>query len=402
MRFEIFMVRRYLKTRHKPFFISFLIFISLLGVATGVFFLIFVQAVMSGFENDFHQKVTGFKAPLVVMSKPDSGKGSEDPPAELIRQADARIVATEPFVEGEAVARAETGETVGVKVRGVVGKVGRQRFGKFYFTDNFSAKSIIVGEDLAGSLQINPDFFETVRLIFPLGEVGPTGELLPTVQSFTLTGVFRSGFYEYDTKYVLITYAKALQLFGGQARRGLEVWVEPESAVDAVKDILSKKLSSQDFELKTWREQNPKLFAALKLEKMGMFLLLFVLLLIASFNIFGLTSLVVLEKVRDMAILRSMGLTAARVKRIFRLQALAFGLSGMVLGGGLGLLVNFILEKYPLKLPPSYYLEYLPLRMEPGGVVFLLLLAPVIAWLASLYPSHRSTEYSPVEVLRYE
>lgn len=395
MSFEFFMARRYLSTRHKPFFISFLVFISMLGVTTGVFFLLFVLAVMNGFEHDFHNKVTGFKAPLMI-----TAKGDQDPETLRVEEWDTRIVAVEPFVEGEAVARSESGETVGVKVRGVSGKSGRQRFGKFYFSDEFTNKSIIVGEDLAAALQVHPDFFETVRLIFPLGDVGPSGDLLPRIRSFTLTGVFRAGFYEYDTKYVLISYPQALQLFGDQARRGLELWVEPESAVPSVQAALAKKLP--DYDLKSWRQQNPKLFAALKLEKIGMLLLLSILLLIASFNIFGLTSLVVLEKVKDMAVLRSMGLQANRARRIFQLLATLIGSAGMVLGGSCGLLVTYLLEKYPIRLPPSYYLEYLPLKMDAWEMGATLLLAPLIAFLASYYPAKQSTQYSPVEVLRYE
>lgn len=397
MTFEIFMARRYLSTRHKPFFISFLVFISLIGVTTGVFFLVFVQAVMNGFENDFKQKVTGFKSPLVIMAKDNA-----DPSTLEVESLDPRITAVELFVDGEAVASAETGENVGVKVRGVTGKSGRQRFGKFYFSDVFTAKSIVLGEDLAATLQVNPDFFETIRLIFPLGEVSPSGQLLPTIRPFTLTGVFRAGFYEYDNKYALITYDQALRLFGEHARRGLEVWIDPESAVDEVTSVLAQKIPLDQFELKTWKQQNPKLFAALKLEKIGMFLLLSILLLIASFNIFGLTSLVVLEKVKDMAILRSLGLPAHRVQRIFRLQATGIGLMGTFLGGGFGLAINWVLEKHPVRLPPSYYLEYLPLKMDGWEIGLTLLLAPCIALLASFYPARQSTRYSPVEVLRYE
>ncbi len=397
MNFEVFMARRYLSTRHKPFFISFLVLISLLGVTTGVFFLIFVQAVMNGFEADFYKKVTGFKAPLVATTL-----GDQDLEALIHQVGDARITGVEPFVEGEAVAQAETGETVGVKVRGVLGRVLRERFNKYYFSETFTNTSLLAGEDLAAALQVHPDFFDTIRLIYPLGSVSPTGEMIPNIRSFNLSGVYRAGFYEYDSKYVLIPYIQALRLFGEHARKGVEIWVKPDSAVEDVKSLLAKKLPSNGIELKSWRDQNPKLFAALKLERIGMFVLLSVLLLIASFNIFGLISLNVLEKVRDMAIFRAMGLSQDRVRRIFQLQAVVIGLLGMVLGGGLGLVMNLILEKYPIHLPPSYYLEYLPLKMEFLEVATIFLLAPAIAFLASLYPAHEATKYLPVEVLRYE
>lgn len=398
MTFEIFIARRYLSSRRKPLFASFILFITLLAVATGVFALIFVLAVMNGFERDFRQRVLGFKAPLVVTSA--SGEDLS-PDQDEWRRKDSRITNVLPFIEGEAVIQTEIGGTVGVRVRGISKQPTEGRLGRIYEAEPFTESSLLMGEELAVSLRVHPDFFEKVRLVFPFGDIGPTGDLVPRVRTLTLTGTFRTGFYDYDSKYVLIPYREAYRLFGGEARTGLEIWIDPPEAEAEVKRRLEREIP-EGVKVEIWRDQNPKLFAAMKLEKFGMFLLLSVLLLIASFNIFGLTSLIVIDKVRDMAILRSFGLTAKRVRRIFLLKAAGIGIGGAVAGGIIGLLVTFLLKRHPIRLPSTYYVQHLPIAVDPKEVLFVLLLVPILSILSAFYPAHQAGRPSPVEAMRYE
>ena len=399
MKSEIFIARRYLSTKHKPLFSSFLLFICLLAVTTGVFALIFVLSVMNGFEHDFQKRILGFKAPIVV-----SSQSGEDLSAriKILSQMDSHIQRVSAFIEGEAVIQSESGANLGIRIRGISEAPTKERLGELYESEPFSAKGILLGEELASSLRVHPDFFEKIRLIFPFGEIGPSGDFIPRVHSLTLSGVFRSGFYDYDSKYALVDYDEASRLFGGEGRTGLEVWVEPFESVEVVKHVLEQKIGSSDIVVQTWRDQNPKLFSAMKLEKIGMFLLLSMLLVIASFNIFGLTSLSVLDKAKDMAILRSVGLTAKKVRRIFLAEAAGIGLVGAFLGGTAGIVTSWLLQRYPIRLPSSYYLQHLPVRMDPKEVLFVMTLAPVLTALSAFYPAWQASRKQPVEVLRYE
>lgn len=398
MKLESFIARRYLSSRRKPFFVSVILFITLFAVATGVLALIFVSSVMNGFEEDIEARVLGFKAPIVVYNE-SGGDLSAD--REKWAGKDSRIQRVTAFVEGEAIVQSEAGAILGVRVRGISERPQESRLGKIYESERFSDSSILMGQELAASLKVHPDFFEKIRLIFPFGDVGPAGDLIPRVRSLTLTGLFRSGFYEFDSKHVLIPYGEALRLFGPEARTGLEIWVTPLKDVEKVARKLSKDLP-EGLTLQTWRDQNPKLFAAMKLEKIGMFLLLSVLLLIASFNIFGLTSLTVMDKIKDMAVLRAAGFPVRRVRRVFLLKAAGIGLFGAVAGGTVALLVLAFFKRHPLPLPATYYLEHLPILVAPSEVIFVLLFVPLLTVLAALYPAVQAGKRSPVEVLRYE
>ena len=303
-------------------------------------------------------------------------------------------------MEGEAVLQTEAGEVTGVRLKGVSGEI-TQRFGEVRLTERIDGRDVVLGRELAASAGVEPEFFERVRLVFPFGEVGPSGDLLPVAKSFTVGGTFRSGFYEYDSKFLLMTYGAALRFLGDFARTGLEVWTDPFQAGE-VKQAIAPRLASLGLSAVDWREQNPKLFAALKLERIGMFLLLTVLLVIASFTIFGLISLTVLDKIRDTALLRSLGLAGAGVRRIFLLKAAGIGLAGDLTGGAVGLAVVSFLTRHPLRLPSTYYVEFLPLRLDPAGLLLILVLSPLLAVLAALYPAWQSIVRPPAELLRYE
>lgn len=398
MLFESSMARRYLSTRRKPPFVSLILTISLLSVTSGVFALIFVLSIMNGFEKDFRSRILSFQAPITVVGAPGEDLA---PRASELAALDSRISRVVPFAEGEAVAQSREGGVLGLRVRGIGEAPTEARLGRYYEGEAFGERSLVMGEELAAGLNVHAAYSEEVKLIFPLGDVGPSGELLPRVKGFDVTGIFHSGFYDFDSKYAVVAYERALSLFGDQARTGLELWLKSSNDAEAVKAKLEKS-SLQGLTIKTWRDQNPKLFSAMKLEKIGMFLLLGMLVLIAAFNVFGLVSLTVLDKKADMAVLRSIGVEVGRIRRIFLLKAAWIGVFGSVVGGGLGAVALSILTKYPVPLPTSYYLEYLPIAAEIPDIVCVLLLVPVVTVVAALYPAFQASRVNIVEALRCE
>lgn len=409
MTLEFFIASRYLRSKRKPFFASFLLWISFLAVTSGVFALIFVLSVMNGFELDFRRRVLSFKAPLSVYS--DSDEAFSDPAfLEDLMKTDPRIVRLLPFAEGEAVLRTETGNTAGIRVRGISEPPQASRFEQLNESDDFSEDSVVLGDELALTLRVFPDSgpedSEKVRLVFPIGDVGPTGDLIPRVRVLKLTGLFHSGFYDYDSKYALAPFREVLRLLGGEARTGLEVWTKDsgsEAMTEGIQRTLRDRLSrtGRTWRVLSWKDENPKLFQAMKLEKIGMFVLLGILLLIASFNIFGFASLLVLDKSSDMAILRSSGFPRSRVRGVFLWCAGILGSAGALFGGVAAVAVSLILQRYPIRLPSSYYLQYLPVKPDPWGISFVVAFVPLLTILAAFYPSLQATRPSPVEILRH-
>lgn len=400
MTLETFIARRYFSSRQKPFFVWLLTFISLLGMATSVFALVLVLAIMRGFEEDFQKKIIAFKAPLTL--KGPSGLDWSALGARC-QALDFRIRIAFPFVEGEAVLQSAEGDNVGVRVRGVTGELVSERFGDLRLSDTIDSRMLVMGRELSHSLFLDPDSFDRVRLIFPFGEVGPTGELMPLARSYSVGGTFRTGFYDFDSKQVLLLYPEAVKLLGEYGRYGLEVWVEPLSQVSSVQQRLARSLTDIDsLSIQTWRDQNPKLFAALKLERIGMFLLLAVLVVIASATLFGLMSLTVLDRLHDTAVLRTLGLSPRRVRAVFLLQAAGIGLLGDLAGLLVGLGLVGYLIRHPLTLPSTYYVNYLPVTLDWAVVVGVAIVAPLVALVAALYPARQATQPSLVELLRHE
>lgn len=410
MKPEFFISRRYLSSRHSSFSAELLKWMGLVGVAIGVFALVVVLSVMRGFEGKFEEKILGFQAHVTLEA---SGEAREALPApgELERRHEA-IVLTERWIEGELVIQSSFGTSSGARIRGIEGDAHAIRgIDRAYFptvrgerlrAEGEELPGIVLGSELAAALEVHPDFADEVKLVFPFGDLSPTGEVLPRVRRFRVTGIFESGFYEYDHKYAFIDYEMADRLFDEYGREKLALFVRDPLKVGPIKERLVAQEVDPRVSVATWQEQNRPLFSALFLERIGMFILLSMIVLIASFNIFALISIVVLEKVRDMAVLRSMGFKTRSVRSVFLLQSTGIGLKGTCVGGFLGLTVCLWLTWFPYQLPPSYYVEFLPISVEWGPVLLALLTGPVIGFLVGLYPARQATGPNIAEVLRYE
>ncbi len=408
MSFESFISKRYFQFKgNRPPLLTFLIRISLFSIAVSVFALIFVMAIMEGFERDFQKRILGFRAPLLVVI-PQVDQQSE---LKQYLESITSVTRVVPFVEGETIIQADNGMTVGMRIRGIGESPSEQRLGQLLQNKSFENNSMILGDELAGSLRVHPDFNEKMTLIFPLGEVGPTGDLIPHIREVKLTGLFHSGYYDFDHKYGIISFDEARKLLGTEGKQGFEVWFddvhETNRIVKNIKDTIlahSSQLTSEgkDITIETWLDQNPKLFAALRLERWGMGALLAMLMLVASFNIFSVLSLTVIEKKKDMGLLKALGLPAQKIRKIF----LSYAVRLAVWGGGFGFVTGVMAVvvgiKYPLRLPPTYYIDKLPLSFSIMSLVIVAILVPLIVMISAYYPALKASQTDPLDSLQRE
>lgn len=406
----LFLIRRYLSLRDKPLYLKILILLSLVSTSLSVLALILVLAIMKGFEEDFRDRILKFRAPLILWSSSAENDGVIDSSfGEWLTAQDSQIVSVEPFIEGDVVLESSSGHTAGARLRGLSHKPSASRLGKVYGSEEnaeesgFAPSSLMVGEELAILLQIHPDFEEVVRVMNPLGEVTPSGDLKPTQRSQKLLAVYRTGFYEFDSKFALVPYADALNLLGDEGRSGFEIFIRDATAATSVKESLILSLQKQfpktKWNLQSAQDQNPKLFAAMKMERWGLIGLMVCVLMVASLTLFGLTSLTVIRKMSDMALLQSIGLPRRQVVVLFTMMGAIVGLIGDLLGGGFGLLLCVIMDHYPVQLPSTYYMNTLPISLDAFGFACILVGAPLVCALAALYPAIQAGKIRLVEGL---
>jgi lipoprotein-releasing system permease protein len=261
--------------------------------------------------------------------------------------------------------------------------------------------AIIMGKELARMLTVQPG--DTVTVVSPMGKLTPVGRV-PQNRKFKITAIFESGMYEYDATMVYISLKEAQDFLGLDNRAtGVEVKVTDIYKADQVGSVVTKKLG-YPYWAKDWKQMNRSLVSALKLEKIAMFVILTMIVLVGALNIISTLVMVVMEKSRDVAILRAMGATQKSIMTVFMFQGVLVGVVGTMVGLGCGLGLCHLLAKYKfIELPSDvYYISTLPVRVEMLDVALVIVAALVISFLATLYPSRHASRQNPVESLRYE
>lgn len=414
MNTEPLIAGRYFMSRQRQRFLPLLTLVSIGGVALGVAAMVLVLSVMRGFGSELERKFMGFNFHVTLTRTADTADMSKDRIAPLVPKGS--VVSS--FVEGEAIAQtASMGEIIatGVKVRGIESEAPPlTRTLEFYFPDSSSKfgellpgegskqlPGVILGDEILSQLNVHPDFEDRMELVAPLADVGPTGEMEPRIRTYRLAGSFRSGVFEYDSKFALVSFGEAKRLLGAQAVQGYHIMIPRPSDAPKVAANLRGALG-EGWLVESWDVQNKKLFAALKLERIAMSGILILIILIASFSIVGVLMMVVSSKRKDIAILRSMGMNRTSIRKIFLIHGAIIGAIGSVIGGVIGSSVCLALWKWPLRLPSSYYLDELPVQWSLLSTVLFAASGVIITMLASLYPVSQATEESPVATLRYE
>jgi lipoprotein-releasing system permease protein len=393
---------RHLRSRKKHAFVSLITVISILGIMVGVAALITVISVMTGFSSYMQDRILGTTSHILV-----SGVGGmEDAQDVVSRVLDLDgVLAAAPYVMGQSLLKVD-GDVTGVVVRGidpvqeagVTDLAGNMIMGSLEDLDD---DGIVIGVELARQRGLRVG--DQLTLVSPSEISSPFG-MVPLMERFAIKGVFDTGMYEYDTGLVLITIRAAQVFFDlGETVTGVAVKTDDIYRTHEIAERIQGELGRSVW-VRDWREMNQNLFSALKLEKITMFIILVLIIIVAAFNIVGTLILVVMEKGREIAILKAMGATRKNIGRIFMLEGLIIGLGGTALGLMLGLGLCYILANYQfVELPASvYYVTTLPVKVQLLDVAAICLAAVVVSFTATVYPARRASLLNPVEILRYE
>ena len=414
MSYELFIGLRYLKAKRKQTFVSLITLISIAGVMVGVTALIVVIAVMNGFKEDLREKILGVTS-HVVISRFDGNISQYQEVRAKVEEVSGVNAAT-PFIYTQVMISSRKAIS-GAVLRGIEPKTASKvinlpknlRAGSLEELEAEnkpegmrSTPGIILGNELARNIGASRG--EPVTVISPLGRLTPLGRV-PRSQTFRVVGIFDSGMYEYDSTIAYVSLWAAQRFLGiGDRVTGIEVRVDEIYEADRVAKAIGKALDGYPYWSRDWMRMNKNLFSALKLEKIVMFIILTLIILVAAFNIVGTLIMVVIEKTRDIAILKSMGATRRSIMKIFMIEGAVIGLVGTLLGllGGYTLCKLLATYKF-IELPSDvYYISTLPVQMNPLDVALIALAAIVITLAASVYPAWQASRFDPAEAIRYE
>jgi lipoprotein-releasing system permease protein len=405
--YYFFIAIRYLKSKKKNKGISINTLISTGGVAVGVMALLVVLSVMSGFHEDLQKKILGVNSHMVILSY----RGYIDEYKSIIEKikSEKEIISSSPFVMGQVMVSSGR-KAHGVFIRGIdpitenettdVGKYLKD--GKLEDLSNIQdMPKIILGRELASSLGVFRG--DTITVLSPTGNIGPLG-MLPKIKQFKVVGIFEVGMFEYDSNLVITHIRSAQEFFDMKdSITGIEIRLKDIYRASSIREHLQSNLEFPLF-VKDWMQMNRNLFSALKLEKFAMFIILILIILVASFNIISTLIMNVIEKRREIAILKAMGATDNGIMSIFMLQGLIIGIIGTMIGIIGGYSLCYILNTYQIiKLPADvYYLSHLPVKTKLTDFFIVSISAITISFLSTIYPALQASRLNPVEPLRYE
>ncbi|MCR5169550.1 MAG: lipoprotein-releasing ABC transporter permease subunit [Desulfovibrio sp.] len=409
MSFAFFVARRYLFARRKQAFIYVISIMSILGVALGVAALVVVLGVYNGLTTDMRDKILGANAHGIVMSyMPDAFAEHPELLGEVIKTPG--VTGATPFIYTEVMLSAGKG-VKGLVLRGIDPKTApsvltmlrkMKRGSIARLTQTEGLPGIIIGEELAKRIGLG--IGSRVNLLSPSGQKTAAG-FQPRIRAFEVAAIFKTGMFEYDSSLAFVTLDACRDVLGLDPGflSGIEITVDDVFKADVIAQRISSTVGSP-FYARNWMEMNANLFAALKLEKIGMFILLAMVVLIGSFSIVATLVMLVMEKTKDIAVMLSMGATRRTIRRIFMLQGTIIGFVGTLLGYALGLTVGYLLKRYQfIKLPENVYtLDHLPIIITLSDVLIIGAAAMLLCFLATLYPARQASRLKPAEALRYE
>ncbi len=398
MNTELYISWRYLITKRKEKFISLISVISVLGIAIGVMALIVVIGVMTGFDKDLRDKIVGNYSHITITGL--NGIDAKEYDKMLAKvSANPDIKGISPYVQGQVLLK-EGSQSIAVGLRGIdpVTEPSVTRITKGMVAgsiNDLGPDKVVIGKELAIYLGLGINSSLIAYSAFSKEKE----------RVLKVVGIFSSGMYDYDLNLIFTDTKTAQDMLGlNNKYSAIAVKLSDLNSADKVKEELANTLGF-NYGIKTWMEANSNFFAALKLEKLTMFVILTLIILVASFNIISTLVVMVVEKTRDIGILKAIGMSSGRIRKLFTYEGLIIGALGIFSGTAGGLLLCALLKKYQfIKLPQDiYYIDRLPVSIEFWpDIVLIVSAAALITLVSTIYPAHKASRLNPVEALRYE
>jgi len=404
MHYEFFIASRYLKAKRKQAFISVITFISVFGIAIGVMALVIALALITGFQEDVQDKILSATSHIMVSDL--SGEGLDDYAGLISRiQGIKGIEVISPVVYDMALVSGSF-RSRGAMLKGIDFDLEKAHSGWLQNLDSGElpsphAESILLGRELA--FGIGATVGDEVTVLTSSSRLSPLG-LFPRTKRFTVSGVFSTGLYEFDSTTVLAALPVAQKFFRmGERISHLQVRIHDIFAAERIATEIKRVLPPVAY-VTTWMELNKSLFSALKLEKTIMFLTITLIVFVAALNIIATLILMVMEKTRDIGILKAVGATSGSIKKIFFLQGAMIGVIGTSAGVLLGLLCCWLANTFELiKVPVDIYqISFVPFHIKLTDLLMIVAVSLTISLLSTIFPSHRASRVDPVVALKYE
>lgn len=412
MKLEWRVARRYLASRRGTRFLSLITLIAIGGVSVGVTALIVVTSVMNGLQTELRKGILGVNPHVFVLTYGEGMRMDRwEGPLQKTRGVEG-VVQVAPFVHTEVGLRNRGGYVEASVLRGIdvtqTGEgatdiPGMLRAARIRLDQTRSGlPAIALGQTLGARLGLIPGDTLTV-ISLSNARVGAMG-LIPKMEMFEYVGGVRTGMWEYDNKFAYTSLAAAQELSGlGTAVSGLEARITDPYQAEAVSAGIEKALGIP-YRTDNWMNMNRSLFSALKLEKLALTLILLLIVVVAAFNIVSTLVMVVTDKTREIGVLKSMGMTSRRILHLFMLQGLVIGIVGAAIGGSLGSLVTYVVDRFKLISIPGeiYFISHLPVKIDPVDLATVLAATVLISFLATVYPAWQAARLEPVEAIRHE
>jgi lipoprotein-releasing system permease protein len=405
--FELFVAVRYLLARRKQAFISLISFISVIGVGVGVMALLIALALMTGLQGELRDRIVGSAAHVYVFK----AGGIRDVNAEVARlRTVPRVTGAAPVVQGKALVTTAGGGEAFIELKGILPEAEKTvtelekaiQAGSLDALNGEAetANGIIIGRDLATRLSVG--IGDSLQLMTSEGTLTPFGPMFSR-RPLRVVGIFSLGLFQFDEGYGFMHLRGAQRVLGKEMPDFIELRVDDMFAAEEVAQAVVDRLGPE-YGPQTWADMNRALFSALWLEKMAISITIGLIVMVAALNIIASLVLLVMEKNRDIAILKTMGTSAASIRRIFMLQGLIIGIVGTTAGALAGLVLISVLDRYKLIQVPMdvYQISYVPFTLEPLDFVVVILSAVLICFVATMYPSRQAAKLDPAQALRYQ